>query len=45
MHELQHTLGLDHSSPTKSIMGFYSWTSHHGPWSGDIADVRALYPF
>ena len=43
MHELQHTLGLDHSSPTKNIMGGYSWTSHHGPWSGDIADVRALY--
>jgi hypothetical protein len=43
MHELQHTLGLDHSSPTKNIMGGYNWTSHHGPWSGDIADIRALY--
>jgi Matrixin len=43
MHELQHTIGLDHSSPTKSIMGGYAWTSHYGPWSGDISDIRAIY--
>ncbi len=45
MHELGHCLGLDHSGPTKNIMGSYTWTSHHGPWSGDQADTRALYSF
>ena len=43
MHELQHTIGLDHSSATKNIMGGYTWTSHYGPWSGDITDIRAIY--
>ncbi len=43
MHEFGHALGLDHSAPSKSIMGSYSWTSHHGPWSGDISDIRAVH--
>jgi hypothetical protein len=45
MHEMQHTLGLDHNSASKSIMGNYTWIDHHGPWSGDIADIRSQYGF
>jgi len=43
MHELQHALGLDHSAPSKTIMNSYTWTTHHGPWSGDISDIRGQY--
>lgn len=44
MHEFQHTLGLDHSAPTKNIMGGYTWVTDYGPWSGDQSDARAQYP-
>ena len=43
MHELGHALGLDHAAATKTIMGSYSWTGHHGPWSGDLTDIRNVH--
>lgn len=44
MHELLHALGLDHSAGSKTIMaGLATWVMSAGPWSGDMADLRAQY--
>jgi len=46
MHELGHCLGLDHSASTDETM-FASYAyepTRYGPFDGDVAAVKALYP-
>jgi hypothetical protein len=46
IHELGHALGLDHSASANDTMfpsyGYHS--TRYGPWEGDVAALKALYP-
>jgi hypothetical protein len=46
LHELGHALGLDHSaSGNDAMFGAYNYhSSRYGPWEGDVAPLKALYP-
>jgi hypothetical protein len=46
IHELGHALGLDHSASSNDAMfGSYIYHSaRYGPWEGDVASLKALYP-
>jgi hypothetical protein len=46
MHELGHALGLDHSASANDTMfgGYIYHSSRFGPWEGDVAALKALYP-
>lgn len=46
MHELGHALGLDHSASSNDTMfgGYIYHSTRFGPWEGDVATIKALYP-
>ena len=45
MHELGHCHGLDHSASVNDTMfQSYIYFQRHGPFEGDVAAVKALYP-
>jgi hypothetical protein len=44
MHEMGHAFGLEHEPDATSVMfGSYRWQYRYGPYSKDIADMRAQY--
>jgi hypothetical protein len=45
MHEIGHSLGLDHSASANDVMfPSYIWTQRFGPFEGDVAVLKSLYP-